>query len=99
VLVQSRIDEVSLDCIHSKVPVQLLRLLKGKDVLLEAIDVASDTIESPEEAASVIRNALKHVDARRLHPCTNCGMAPWTAALPRGGSRRSLRVPRSCGMS
>jgi 5-methyltetrahydropteroyltriglutamate--homocysteine methyltransferase len=75
-LAQSRIDQVSLECIHSKVPVELLRLLEGKDVLLGAIDVASDTIESPEEVAAVIRNALKHVDISRIHPCTNCGMAP-----------------------
>jgi 5-methyltetrahydropteroyltriglutamate--homocysteine methyltransferase len=66
VLAQSRIDQVSLDCIHSKVPVELLRLPEGKDVPLGAIDVASDTIESPEEVASVIRNAMKHVDPRRL---------------------------------
>ena len=89
---------MSLECIHSKVPVELLRLLKGEDVLLGAIDVASDTIESPEEVAAVIRNALKHVDARRIHPCTNCGMGPWTGASPRGSLPRSRRGPRSCGM-
>jgi len=68
--------------------------LEGKDVLLGAIDVASDAIESAEEVASVIRNALKHVDARRIHPCTNCGMAPMDrqiaegnlAALPQGAA-------------
>jgi 5-methyltetrahydropteroyltriglutamate--homocysteine methyltransferase len=83
-LAQSRIDQVSLECIHSKVPVELLRLLEGKDVLLGAIDVASDTIESPEEVASVIRGAMKFVDARRLHPCTNCGMAPMDRSIAEG---------------
>jgi hypothetical protein len=73
---RSSIDQVSLECIRSKVPVEHLRLLQGKDVLLGAIDVASDMIESPEEGAAVIRGALKHVDARRIHPCTNCGMVP-----------------------
>jgi 5-methyltetrahydropteroyltriglutamate--homocysteine methyltransferase len=75
---------VSLECIHSKVPVELLRLLEGKDVLLGAIDVASDAIESPEEVAAVIRGAMKFVDPARLHPCTNCGMAPMDRRVAEG---------------
>jgi 5-methyltetrahydropteroyltriglutamate--homocysteine methyltransferase len=75
-LAKSRIDQVSLECIHSHVPVELLRLLKGKDVLLGVIDVASDTVETPQEVFKVIKTALKFVPARKLYPCTNCGMAP-----------------------
>ena len=75
-LAKSKIDQVSLECIHSKVPVELLKLLKGKDVLLGVIDVASDRIETPAEVAGVIRKALKYVPAKHLFPCTNCGMAP-----------------------
>jgi 5-methyltetrahydropteroyltriglutamate--homocysteine methyltransferase len=75
-LAKSRIDQVSLECIHSRVPVELLKLLKGKDVLLGVIDVASDKVETPEEVAEVIRNATKFVPAQHLYPCTNCGMAP-----------------------
>jgi 5-methyltetrahydropteroyltriglutamate--homocysteine methyltransferase len=75
-LAKSRIDQVSLECIHSRVPVELLKLLKGKDVLLGVIDVASDRVETPEEVSKVIKTALKYVPARRLFPCTNCGMAP-----------------------
>jgi 5-methyltetrahydropteroyltriglutamate--homocysteine methyltransferase len=75
-LAKSKVDQVSLECIHSRVPVELLRLLKGKDVLLGVIDVASDKVETPEEVSGVIRNALKYVPARHLFPCTNCGMAP-----------------------
>jgi 5-methyltetrahydropteroyltriglutamate--homocysteine methyltransferase len=81
---RSSIDQVSLECIYSKVPVELLRLLEGKDVLLGAIDVASDAIESPEEVAAVIRGAPKHVDARHIHPCTNCGMAPMDRKVAEG---------------
>ena len=83
-LAQSRIDQVSLECIHSKVPVELLALLGGKDVLLGAIDVASDAIESPEEVAAVIRGAMKFVDVGRIHPCTNCGMVPLSREVARG---------------
>jgi 5-methyltetrahydropteroyltriglutamate--homocysteine methyltransferase len=58
------------------VPVELLGLLKGKDVLLGVIDVASDSVETPREVADTIARAAKYVPPRRLYPCTNCGMAP-----------------------
>ncbi|HUQ75045.1 MAG TPA: methionine synthase [Burkholderiales bacterium] len=75
-LAKSRIDQVSLECIHSKVPVELLRLLKGKDVLVGVIDVASETVETPAEVAATIARAAKYVAPTHLYPCTNCGMAP-----------------------
>ena len=75
-LAKSRIDQVSLECIHSHVPLELLRLLKGKDVLVGVIDVASDRVETPEEVADTIRSALKYVPAQHFFACTNCGMAP-----------------------
>lgn len=75
-LARSRIDQVSLECINSRVPAELLSLLAGKDVLVGAIDVATDHVESPEEVAATLRRALEFVPAERLQPCTNCGMAP-----------------------
>jgi 5-methyltetrahydropteroyltriglutamate--homocysteine methyltransferase len=75
-LAESRLDQVSLECIHSKVPAELMRLLKGKDVLVGVIDVASDRVETPEEVAKTIRTALKYVPAKHFYACTNCGMAP-----------------------
>ncbi len=75
-LAASSIDQVSLECIHSKVPPQLMKLLKGKDVLVGVIDVASDRVETPQEVARTIGQALKYVPKNRLFPCTNCGMAP-----------------------
>src|SRR3954454_603500 len=75
-LAKSKIDQVSLECIHSHVPVELLRLLKGKDVLVGVIDVANDRVETPEEVADTIRAALKYVPAKHFYACTNCGMAP-----------------------
>jgi len=87
-LAKSKIDQVSLECIHSKVPVELLKLLKGKDVLVGVIDVASDKVETPAEVSQVIQNALKFVPARHLFPCTNCGMAP----MDRDIARRKLEA-------
>jgi 5-methyltetrahydropteroyltriglutamate--homocysteine methyltransferase len=53
-----------------------LKLLKGKDVLVGVIDVASDKVETPQEVAEVIGRALQFVPKRHLFACTNCGMAP-----------------------
>ena len=75
-LAKSGIHQVSLECIHSHVPISLIGLLQGKDVLVGAIDVASDQVETPAEVAATIRSALKFVAPERLYPCTNCGMAP-----------------------
>ncbi len=75
-LAKSRLDQVSLECIHSRVPPELMRLLKGKDVLVGVIDVASDRIETPQEVARTIGRALRYVPKKHLFPCTNCGMAP-----------------------
>jgi 5-methyltetrahydropteroyltriglutamate--homocysteine methyltransferase len=75
-LAKSRIKQVSIECIHSHVPMRLLALLEGKDILVGAIDVATDAIETPEEVAAVIGEAMKYVSKERIVPCTNCGMAP-----------------------
>jgi 5-methyltetrahydropteroyltriglutamate--homocysteine methyltransferase len=75
-LARSRIDQVSIECIHSRVPLSLLALLEGKDVLIGVIDVATDTIETPDEVARLIGEVMKHVPKERIVPCTNCGMAP-----------------------
>ena len=78
-LQKSNIDIISLECQNSHVPIELLELVRGKKIMVGAIDVATNTIETPEEVAKTLREALKYVDADKLYPCTNCGMAP----LPR----------------
>ncbi len=80
-LAASRIDQVSLECFHSHVPPDLMALLEGKDVMVGVIDVASDTIETPEEVADTIGLALKFVPRERLIACTNCGLAPMSRAV------------------
>jgi 5-methyltetrahydropteroyltriglutamate--homocysteine methyltransferase len=75
----SRIDQVSLECANSRVPPDLMALLKDKTILVGVIDVATNEVETPEQVAATIATALKFVDADRLQPCTNCGLAP----LPR----------------
>jgi 5-methyltetrahydropteroyltriglutamate--homocysteine methyltransferase len=83
-LAKSRIEQVSLECRNSKVPLELLRLLDGKDVLLGVIDVATETVETPEEVAAAIGEALRYVPRERINPCTNCGMAPMRKDIATG---------------
>ena len=75
-IAKSSIRQVSLECAHSHVPMDLIRLLEGKDVMVGVIDVASDVVETPEEVADTIGRALQFVAREHLLPCTNCGMAP-----------------------
>jgi 5-methyltetrahydropteroyltriglutamate--homocysteine methyltransferase len=75
-LAASSLDQVSLECFRSHVPAELMALLKGKDVLVGVIDVASDEVETPQQVADTIGRALQFVARERLFPCTNCGMAP-----------------------
>jgi 5-methyltetrahydropteroyltriglutamate--homocysteine methyltransferase len=68
-LAASRIHQVSLECIHSQVPPELMALLTGKDVMVGVIDVASDVVETPEDVADTIGRALQFVPRHpdRLH--------------------------------
>ena len=83
----SGIDTVSLESRGSHVPMELVELLRGKRVMLGAIDVADPRIETPEEVADTLRRALAFVDADRLCPSTNCGMAPLARGVAQGKMR------------
>ncbi|KKW50000.1 methionine synthase (B12-independent) [Pantoea sp. PNA 14-12] len=83
-LQKSKIDIVSLECQNSRVPMELIELIRGKKVMVGAIDVATNTIETPEEVAATLRKALQFVDADKLYPSTNCGMTPLSREVARG---------------
>jgi 5-methyltetrahydropteroyltriglutamate--homocysteine methyltransferase len=87
-LAKSRIGGVSLECAGSHVPLALLELLGRKEILVGAIDVATDQVETPEQVAAVIRAAMEHAEPARIYPCTNCGMVP----LARDVARAKLRA-------
>jgi len=80
---------VSLECAKLQSTAGIDRLLKGKDIMVGAIDVASEEVETPEKVAQTLRAALGNTCAEKLYPCTNCGMVP----LPRGGSRKASSSP------
>ena len=75
-LAKSRIGQVSIEAINSQVPLNLLSLLDGKDVLVGVIDVATNEIETPERVAQVIGEVMRFVPKEHIVACTNCGMAP-----------------------
>lgn len=81
---KSNIDIVSLECHNSHVPLDLIELVRGKKVMVGAIDVASNTIETPEEVADTLRRTLAFVDIENLYPSTNCGMAPLSRNVANG---------------
>ncbi|MVN91560.1 methionine synthase [Mucilaginibacter aquatilis] len=81
---KSNIDIVSLECHNSNVPVSLIELVRGKKVMVGAIDVASAKIETPEEVADTLRRTLEFVNIENLYPSTNCGMAPLSRNIARG---------------
>ena len=83
----SSIDMVSLECHNAKVPMELIGLLQGKDVMAGAIDVTTNHIETPEEVAETIRKALEYVAPEKLFPATNCGMVPLARDVARGKLR------------
>jgi 5-methyltetrahydropteroyltriglutamate--homocysteine methyltransferase len=86
-LAKSRIQQVSLECMNSKVPLDLIKLLKGKDVYVGAIDVASDIVETPEQVADTIGRALKLIPSQHVLLSTNCGMAPMRRDIARAKLR------------
>jgi 5-methyltetrahydropteroyltriglutamate--homocysteine methyltransferase len=81
---KSDVKQVSLECANSRVPMHLMGMLKDKDVLVGAIDVATSEIETPERVAETITQALEFVDPERLFPCTNCGMTPLSREVATG---------------
>src|SRR5262249_7492685 len=80
-LAKSRIDQVSIECRNSRVPISLLRLLDGKDVQVGVIDVATDEVETPEQVGAGIAEAAKYVAKEKIIASTNCGMAPMRADI------------------
>ncbi len=95
---RSKIDQVSLECAGSKVPVSLISHLPDKIIEIGVIDVASHAIETPEAVAACMRGALAFAAAERLQCSTNCGLAPlpWDIAVGKlkalGAGARLLRA-------
>jgi 5-methyltetrahydropteroyltriglutamate--homocysteine methyltransferase len=75
-IAKSSIQQVAIECRNSKVPLDLLALLKGKKIQAGVIDVASDVVETAEDVCKVIDDVSKFVARSDIIATTNCGMAP-----------------------
>jgi 5-methyltetrahydropteroyltriglutamate--homocysteine methyltransferase len=73
---KSPIQQVAIECRNSHVPLDILGLLKNTAVQAGVIDVASDTIETPEDVVKTIEAVMKFVPKDKIIATTNCGMAP-----------------------
>jgi 5-methyltetrahydropteroyltriglutamate--homocysteine methyltransferase len=76
VIAKSAIQQVAIECRNSKVPLELIALLKGKIVQAGMIDVATDQVETAEDVAKTIADVMKFAPKDNIMPTTNCGMAP-----------------------
>ena len=75
-LAHSAVDEVSIELAGSRVPPDVLGKAGDKRVAVGAIDVTTDTVETPEEVRATLEVALGYLPPERLVASTNCGMAP-----------------------
>ena len=86
-LAKSSVHQVSVECAASGVDLAVLRELNGKDIVFGAIDVGTEEVETADVVADRLRQALEHVPAERLFPCTDCGLVPRTRDASRGKMR------------
>ncbi|NCU64095.1 MAG: methionine synthase, partial [Candidatus Fonsibacter ubiquis] len=80
-LKKSKIDQVSLECQNSRVPMNLIELLRGKKILVGAIDVASKKVETPKQVADILREATKYAEPQNILGCTNCGLVTFSQEI------------------
>jgi 5-methyltetrahydropteroyltriglutamate--homocysteine methyltransferase len=80
-LSQSCVDQVSIELAGSRVPPEVLGLLKDKDAAIGVIDVATERLETPEDVLATIRLAERYLAPERIWCSTNCGMAPMRREL------------------
>jgi 5-methyltetrahydropteroyltriglutamate--homocysteine methyltransferase len=65
--------QISIEAAQPKLDLGVLKAFR-KTIMVGVIDLGSETVESPNDVASRIRAALKHVPAERLVLAPDCGM-------------------------
>ncbi|MBN8959867.1 MAG: methionine synthase [Rhizobiales bacterium] len=75
-IAKSTIQQAAIECVNSRVPLDLLKLLDGKMIQAGVIDVATDEVETPESIVKTVEAVMKFVPKERIVLTTNCGMAP-----------------------
>ncbi len=67
-------DQVSIETAQSNLDTSVLESLRGKTIILGVLDLADQTVETPEVIAERIRRALPHVDADKIVVAPDCGL-------------------------
>ena len=73
-LAAASLDAVSIEDAHRRNHPALLEAFGDKIVILGVVDVARSRIESEEEIVEHLREALRHIDRRRLMAAPDCGL-------------------------
>jgi 5-methyltetrahydropteroyltriglutamate--homocysteine methyltransferase len=55
--------------------------IRGKDVAIGVIDVASDVVERPEDVRATLDLAAAYIAPERIIASTNCGLAPMKRSI------------------
>jgi 5-methyltetrahydropteroyltriglutamate--homocysteine methyltransferase len=83
-----RCAQVSIETAQSKLDCSILSSLAGKKVMVGAIDLSTNEVETPEVVAARIRRALPYVPAENVIVAPDCGMK----YLPREAAFGKLRA-------
>jgi 5-methyltetrahydropteroyltriglutamate--homocysteine methyltransferase len=73
-LVDSGVDQISIETAQSRFDLSVLAALTGKTIILGVIALHSPEVEPPEIVAERIRRALPYKDAADLVAAPDCGM-------------------------
>jgi len=84
----SIIDEISLEDAHRNNNLDLLDKFGSKTIILGEVKIASSEIESEEKIKQRVRQALEHIDKRRLMLAPDCGLG----FLPRKLCLQKLKI-------
>ena len=66
--------QISIEAAQPRLDLGQLSELSPKVVVLGVLDLGDDQVETPEQVAGRIRDALAHLPADRLVPAPDCGM-------------------------
>lgn len=77
------VDAVSLEDAHRHNDLSVLERFGRTTIMLGAIDIASSRVETAEEIAARLREALNHIDRDRLMAAPDCGLTMLSRELTR----------------
>jgi len=91
------IDAISIEDAHSPNDLKLLELFSRKTVILGVLGIARSYIESVEEIAERLQEALNHIDSSRLMAAPDCGLGMLNKDQVRAKLKNMVQAARICG--